>query len=249
MLINNDWILMNSIIYKIHCLEDIDKMRKDVMQDMKFLIDYDSTSFYMASIEKERELNSPIGINYDEKGMYDYLEIFKNLDYSVGLMYTGMNVAYRESDLLDDKIRVESEYYKKVYDTHNWHYSLHLNISYQETFVGILSFFREKGKSNFEYKDIFVLDMLKEHFAYRLYNELEKRKSRKWTVEKCQEEFRLTEKESDVLIQLLTEYSLSEIADMMNISSNTLRKHITSIYQKTGFKGRVQLINSIEHQT
>lgn len=42
------------------------------------------------------------------------------------------------------------------------------------TVSGSYVFFREKGKKDFEYEDLFVLDVLKEHLALRLYKEQEK---------------------------------------------------------------------------
>lgn len=45
----NDWILLNSIVYKIHYIEDIDDMRMTTMKMIGKLIDYDGAAFFLAS--------------------------------------------------------------------------------------------------------------------------------------------------------------------------------------------------------
>jgi hypothetical protein len=101
------------------------------------------------------------------ENMTKYVEEYIHLEYSGGLMFSWKEYAYRESDLIPEETRRATKYYKAVYDVQNWHYSLHLNLSYEERILGVLSFFRTKGKEDFTYRDIFVLDMIKDHLAYR----------------------------------------------------------------------------------
>ena len=245
MLKNNEWMILNAIIYKIYSMDDIDEMRMQIMKQLRYLIDFDSSSFYLAA-GRENELERPVGIGYSVEDMKDYINEFKNMDYSKGLMLTGNNISYRESDLLPEEVRVKTQYYKAVYDKHGWHFSLHLNISYQEQFLGVMSFFREKGKKDFEYEDLFVLDVLKEHLALRLYKEQEKAEQRKMTVEECASYYGLSTREQEVLGQLMHDGSSEEIASDLGISVSTLRKHCHHIYRKLGISQRIQLYERIE---
>ncbi len=54
----NDWILLNSIIYKIYTMSNIDEMRLQFLEQMKMLIDYDSADFHLASPTGEKKLFS-----------------------------------------------------------------------------------------------------------------------------------------------------------------------------------------------
>ena len=54
----NDWILLNSIIYKIYTMSNIDEMREQFLEQMKMLIDYDSADFLLASPDGENKLVS-----------------------------------------------------------------------------------------------------------------------------------------------------------------------------------------------
>ena len=63
------------------------------------------------------------------------------------------------------------------------------------------------------------------------------------------ERYALTPREKEVFYQLVfTEDSIQEIADKLYISKRTLERHISSIYEKTGMKSRVGLINIYNKQ-
>lgn len=246
MLKNNDWIILNAITFKIHSIKDLDEMRLSIMEHLHYLIPYDSASFYIVSPTDPDSLIRPVGINYEFDDMMQYVNTFKKLDYSEGLMFTGKNIAYRESDIVPDEIRVNTDYYKAVYDAQGWHYSLHLNICHQEIFQGVLSFFRKKGEPDFTYDDIFVLDMLKDHLALRLDQEREKSKAKKQTVSDCIQAFQLSPREGAVLELLIHDQTAEEIAATLDITVSTLRKHCHRIYQKLGISNRIHLNDLIE---
>ena len=63
------------------------------------------------------------------------------------------------------------------------------------------------------------------------------------------EQYTLTPREKEVFYQLVfTEDSIQKIADRLYISKRTLERHISSIYEKTGMKSRVGLINIYNRQ-
>lgn len=177
--------------------------------------------------------------------MNKYVQVFKEVDYSKGLMSTGKNITYRESDIMNDDLRVMTEYYKKVYDTHNWHYSLHLNISYNEMFLGVMSFFRVKGKENFDYTSTFIIDMIKDHLALRLFKEIYNN-SNLLSLTECAAKFKLTSREQNIVSLILGGMPDKEICDALFITSNTLKKHILNIYRKIGINKRVQLLKLVK---
>lgn len=246
MITNSDWIVLNAITYKIQSISDPDEMRMALMTELGHLIDYDAASFYIVSVNDENELCSPLGINYSTEGMQDYVHKYKNIDYSKGLMSAGKNIAYRESKLIPEEVRINTEYYKKVYNVHGWHYSLHLNISYKEHFLGVLSFFRKKGRDDFLQEHEFILDMIKDHLAYRLEQDYIHRKSKKLALQQCIADYGLSKKEGQVLGLLIHDNSSDEIAESLNISVSTLRKHCNHIYNKLGISQRIQLYDLIE---
>lgn len=242
----NDWILINAITYKIHAIKELTAMQLNIMEQLKFLFDFDSASFYTVTDTKTGEIGFPVGINYSIADMEKYLKVFKEVDYSKGLMTTGKNIVYRESDIMQDEFRIQTEYYQKVYIPHQWHFSLHLNICYQERFLGVMSFFRRTGKENFEYPSIFVLDMIKDHLAFRMYQEVYKQSDEKKTVRACALEYMLTSSEEKILSLLMDGVDDQSICDRLFITQNTFKKHILNIYRKMDVNKRTQLFNKVK---
>ena len=105
----NDWILLNNIIYKIHTAEDFDGMRYDVLDQLRLVIDFDSVDFYLASKAEGKLLCQPSTYNCDT----DLSQEYEDIDYSRGMVASGKMLTYRETDIISDEKRVETEYYKK----------------------------------------------------------------------------------------------------------------------------------------
>lgn len=242
----NDWILLNSIIYKIYTVENIDEMREQFLEQMKMLIDYDSADFLLASPDGENKLVSPVLFNCEEDMSIAYDEI----DYSRGILYSGKTLIYRETDIIDEAKRVETDYYKKVYKTNKWHYSLQMVLARKKEFVGVVTFYRTIGKDDFVYDDIFILDLLKDHLAFRLYQQKKSGDliSEKLTVTAATTKFNLTRREETILRLLMEGRDNSTICESLVISENTLKKHILNLYRKMGINNRVGLFKMIREK-
>lgn len=242
----NDWILLNSIIYKIYTMENLNEMRQQILEQIKMLIDFDSADFYLADLKTKNKLASPVFYNCEE----DLSELYDGIDYSRGILYSGKSLIYRETDIISDEARVQTEYYEKVYKPNNWHYSLQMILAREKQFVGVITFYRTIGKDNFHYDDIFLLDMLKDHLAFRLYQH---RKSGnlledKLSVSAATEKYDLTRRERTILQALMEGMDNAAICEELTITDNTLKKHILNIYRKLGVKNRVQLFKMIKEK-
>lgn len=47
----NDWMILNSIIYKIYTTEDVTVMRTALLEQLKMIMDFDSADFYLAAAD------------------------------------------------------------------------------------------------------------------------------------------------------------------------------------------------------
>lgn len=242
----NDWILLNSMIYKIHTMDNLDDMRNQFLEQIKMLIDFDSADFYLASPDGENKLTSPVFFNCED----DMSDQYEEMDYSRGILYSGKTLIYRETDIISDESRVETEYYKKVYRPNNWHYSLQMVLARDKEFVGCITFYRTIGKDDFKYDDIFILDLLKDHLAYRLYRHKKSgdRLGEKLTVTAAVEKYSLTRREQAVLRLLMDGRDNVHICDELTITDNTLKKHVLNIYRKLGVNNRVGLFKMIKEK-
>ncbi|MCH3972309.1 MAG: LuxR C-terminal-related transcriptional regulator [Oscillospiraceae bacterium] len=239
----NDWLLLNSIIYKIYTTKDFCAMRTQLLEQLKMLLDFDSADFFLAAQDGSDALTDPVTYNCDGacSQTYDFL------DYSRGILYGGKSLIYRETDIISDEKRVQTEYYRKVYQPNNWHFSLQMIMAKDKKLLGVITFYRTIGKNNFLYDDIQILDMLKDHLAYRLAEE--RRKSRaargRITVEEAAEKYGLTKREATVLRLEMCGLDKDAICEKLVISPNTLKKHILNLYRKLGICKRLQMFQMI----
>lgn len=246
MINNSIWMVLNSLVYKIYSTDNLQEMRSIFLVQLKDIIDFDSATFILSSSNDSHKLVDSVTYNYPETEVEFYLNNQKDLDYSEGIMFSGKSMVYRASDLITEKARVATEYYKQIYAKNNWHYSLHLNIIYNDIFLGTISLFRQKGKDDFTYENTFILDALKDHLALCIY------KRRNTTmhfspqdIRDCGQKYGLSRREICVLKRLVTEKTVQDISEELVITTNTLRKHISSIYKKMGISSRIQLFDKI----
>lgn len=242
----NDWMIVNNIIYKLYTTEDPQLMRKQFLEQMKLVLDFDSADFYLADPEGARCLVQPVLYNCEE----DLAMSSEEQEYTRGILASGKSLVYRVTDVLSDDIRMKGARYQQVYGPNNWHYSLHLVLGRNREFLGMASFYRTIGKDDFTYDDIFLLDMLKDHMSYRLFRDSRQRGGmlEKLTVTQATEQYGLTRREQTILRMLMQGKDNPHICDELSISVNTLKKHILNIYRKLGIRNRVQMFKMIKEK-
>ena len=157
---------------------------------------------------------------------------------------------YRETDIISDEKRVNTEYYRRVYRPNNWHYALQMIFGRNKSFLGVVTLYRTIGKEDFTYEDVFLMDMLKDHMAYRLYQERTHQMTaqEKLTMTEAVRKYNLTKREQTILGLLLQGMENAQICDQLSITVNTLKKHILNIYRKLGIRNRVQMFKLVKEQ-
>lgn len=243
---NNDWMILNNIIYKIYTTDDLKTMRQQLLEQMKMVLDFDSADFYLAAGDGKKKLTDPVTYNCEEQPYADYAQA----EYHQEMMDNGKSLVYRETDIISEEKRIESEYYQRVYRPNNWHYSMQMILGRNKQFLGVVTFYRTIGKDNFQYDDIFLLDMLKDHLAYRLAQTAAETGNgkEKMTVSQAAEEYGLTKREHMILGLLMQGKDNTQLCEELSISVNTLKKHILNIYRKLGIRNRVQMFKMIKER-
>lgn len=251
MLEKNELILLNEVIYKIHTMESFDEMRLAVMNLLKPVLPFMMASFYLASNQPEHLLCKPVGVNITPEQLYEYIDKYEAIDYTRWIFMSGKCMAYRETDLMSDSKRENDTFYKNLYVPSGIHFSAQLSVAYQDTFLGILTFYRSKEEPDFTEDEIFILDSLKDHLAYRLHQQaistqigtlVLKGKTHYDTTEYISR-YHMTLREIEVLGLLLGGLTNEKICEVLFISPHTLKKHSISIYKKLGINSRWELFN------
>ena len=225
-----DWMLLNSIIYKIYTMEDLDEMRREFLEQLHLVIDFDSASFYLAGHSEDEEMVQPVTYNCDvsETAYYEQYE------YCRRVIEGGKSLVYRLSDMIPQDEWRQTGLYKDVYRINNWQYSLQMVVCKEGHFLGMITLYRTIGKDDFVYDDITIVDMGED--------------GGKMTITVAVQEYALTKREETILRLLLAGLSNDEICQKLVISVNTLKKHVLNIYRKLGIRNRVQMFKMIREK-
>ena len=227
-------------------------MRKSVLEWLNMLVSFDGAVFSL--IEKDgRVLKDSVGCNIAEKYVKAYETDYMDKSPISWMVRTGNSAACRESDSLSVDAVVSGDFFKKFYLPNRFYFSACMNIVFREETVGLISMYKRRDNEGFTNRDLFVLNQLQKHFAYRLYYEAKKGDTRyfyaKGYHERICKNFGLTSRESELLNYAVNGWNNEEIAEAMNISINTVKKHFHSLYTKMGVKNRVQLLQSMPLST
>ena len=110
----------------------------------------------------------------------------------------------------------------------------------------MFNLFRNEKSGDFNEKELYVLNLLKNHIANMLHNVMRLDRA-SITVNKSLNNFAktygLTSRESEILSLINKGLSNQEISDKVVISVSTVKNHIYNIYNKTGVSSRGQLIS------
>ena len=250
----NEWMLLNEIAYNIAFIYTVEQMKAEILDWMKMLIPYDGAVF--ASVQQgegEFQLSDCAGNGLTEKQIQIWAEETQQWDNTRWIIYSARNTAFRESDLLSEEARKQSRMYEHFYRPSHLFHCVGLCIVFDGEPIGLIKLYRSPEKEDFSLRDMFVLDQLQKHFAYRLYYEAKKGDTRyffaKGSHEKLCRQYHLTQRESQLLDYAVKGMSNEDIAAVMKISIHTVKKHFHSIYTKMNVSNRIQLLQMMPLST
>ncbi|MCQ4636906.1 helix-turn-helix transcriptional regulator [Anaerovorax odorimutans] len=235
----NNWIQLTDLIYKINSIEDIRNMQDTFLKDLRTMIPFDIATFYLPSDFTEPSV--PAGLDVPPEAIPAYL---KNMDedYTRWIFSLSRSMVCRESDLWSDEERKKTKYYQEVYKPYNVHFAIITGMVFENEFVGCCCLYRTLHSGDFSDREMFILDVLKDHLALSLSRRLLPMPQASSRADSFLKEIGLTKKENEVFNLLLQGLSTEEISQKLYISPNTLKNHFQSIYAKAGVKNKFQLL-------
>lgn len=242
----NNWSVLNNIIYKIYSTADAEQMRMHFLEQMKMVLDFDSAEFYLTDLDNCQKFVNVVQYNCGVNGGKMFHEMIKKSTIS----FPEKSMVFRGTDIISPDERKKAIFYKDYFVKNNWQYSMHLLIGDGDNCVGLINLYRTIGKDNFDSDDVFVLDLMKDHLLFRLSDERLERASiqEKLTVTEATEHYNLTKRESMILRRLMQGHNNNQISEELEISVNTLKKHVLNIYRKLNINNRVQLFKAIKEK-
>ncbi len=241
------------LVAVIGATQDIDEMRRIVLQELRRLIWFDGANFGLIDPltglpqEKFARLDTPA------ESIKPYLNYYIHLDEVLQAHRDSGLLVARSTDLLKyGEWTRRSEYYNDFLQTYHTHYLLGLNIKKGRTGFAMLCLYRDKSTGNFRPEDVQALQILYPHLLNWLqwrHALAEAAHGRFWSSRERPAlnvpgfSFEsLTPRELDVVQMVLTGLANREIAESLKISVNTVRMHLQNIFAKLGIKRRGQLL-------
>lgn len=242
----NNWSVLNRIVYKIYTTEDAKQMRKVFLEQMRPVLDFDGAEFFLTDLTDSQRFVNVISYNCETNGGKLFCEMLQKSNITLN----GKNIVFKGSDAVFPEEREKVSFYKEYLKPNNWKHSLHLVLGDGKNCVGLVSLYRSIGKENFDADDVYVLDLMKDHLLYRLSMERQERAciQEKLTVTEATEHYHLTKRESAILRRLMQGQNNNQISEELQISVNTLKKHVLNIYRKLHINNRVQLFKAIKEK-
>ena len=160
----NNWSVLNHVIYKIYSTGDITQMRKNFLEQMRMVLDFDGAEFYLTDLKDSHRFCNGVKYNCEIDGENMFYEMLKKSS----LTFLGKSIVFRETDIIPSEIRLKSSYYKEYYVLNNWQYSMHLLLGDGNDCVGLVTLYRTIGKDNFDSDDMYILELMKDHLFRKL---------------------------------------------------------------------------------
>ena len=240
---------LNNLIYQINRISDRDKMRDFFMRTLQSVIPSQCAVFCLA--DGESRFSEPmirgaraIAAKTAKRDLEDSIAALR------WVFDSGLNRVFRLSDYFDKKEAVFSGDFLRECRERDLSYFTLAVFSHEYRCEGCLILMRDYESGDFTDGEIRMLEILKDHLALRLAEErrflkerrLQWRELRRETIAAIKDEKGLTRREAEVLELIFSGEQNDAICSKLSIAESTLKKHILSVYEKTGSKNRTSLM-------
>lgn len=258
---DNTFLIINNLIYHIYTTKDFTNMKKSFISMIKIIIPNTFASILMADhSDSDSLLCNPLCYPEAYTKMEELYLSIESEDQTRWLFLCEHSALIRESELVNEEEFLNSSVYNRCYKPNNIYYSMQLHLSYNNTFLGVISLYRSKEQGDFSDEEMFIMKGFTDHLTYRFYqNYIEQNLTcnnsninKTNTINigcKLASKYALTSRETEVLELILNNENNENIADKLCISSFTLKKHLQNIYRKFNVNSRWTLIQKCNHET
>lgn len=150
----NNWHILNQIIYDIYSSDNPHHMRKKFLENIKLLITYDKANFFVAdTLNDNHFITDPVSVGLEENAYDDYYTFFEKFDYNNWMYATAQNEVFILTELLSSLEIKNNLFASKWLVQKEIEHVIILSLSYKGTFVGVASLFRMQGENNFNFTE------------------------------------------------------------------------------------------------
>jgi len=241
---NHDWNKINDIILLLNSEEDILSAMNLFLVNIDRIIPYDKASIILYSCDQRKfHVESFVGRNYSDSEVKIYNDYFYGLDDILNIMYKNRLSIARSSDLVDMSARIKTEYYRDYIMPVGTHYSLDAYLDWHKSnnveSFGSMDLFRTSASRDFSEREQTIYRILRPHLELKVSRYA---LSREDIIRDFLANYHLTKCEISVALMITRGYTNDEIASRLFITTSTVKKHVSSIFEKLAIKSRVDFL-------
>lgn len=242
----NDIMMLNNLVYRLYDSGNFLLVRKRLLTQLQLLIPFSYGSILLSDLDPIHPcFTDPVCLPEEFLSVEEkYMKIAAK-DHTQWTMESGYAVVICESKLLPDHKRLSTPVYQECYSKYQIYDTLQANITYNNTFLGVLTLYRTRQDGAFTDDDISYLRMIGYHLNRIFYQTMVPQESvndNAARMELLQEQYSLTRREREILALLLEGRPEPELCTKLGIAAATLKKHIQHIYRKLGTSTRWELL-------
>ena len=242
----SEWVFISELIYNINSADNQTEMRQYILRQLQILIPYDMGDFYLSDISRDDYLFEPVGVNYGKEFELLYDQHYCQIDYIKKLFYLSRSLVFRDTDLLSDEERESTTFYLEYLKPMGMHFVASILLCQNERIIGNINLHRKIDSTNFSERDLFILKQLEPHLSLRLGSMINVKQPEETEtdshINSFKEIYGLSKRETEIIRLIATGYNNQAIADNLFISLDTVKKHLSKLFAKTGTCGRTQLV-------
>lgn len=241
-----EWLTVNKILLELYDINDIGCFANRVLRVFRMLIPYCKGYFILLHSDGQicREYSSYMEM--DETSYDKYINSYYEKDYLKYLFEISKHTTiYRDTDIMQEELRIKTDFYREYLRPNHIPYGAGVVLCSNKKIIGIMNYFRDENLGDFTDKDMFILDVFKDHLSHMLVRLMKKEENivmdKNQSIAKIALEMKLSGREEEVLRDVLEGMSNAEIAEKLSISLSTVKKHVYHIFTKFGVNTRTQL--------
>lgn len=168
------------ITFLFHSVRDVTLMSQKFLQMLGKIVPYEAAVVFL-NLDLRRPLSPCAQIRCDPSMLQEYAEQFQNLDYLGWRIYQTEQKVVRESDQIDPEERRRTRFYREFLQRYNVEYRMLLSAhSSAGELLGLVMLLRSQLLSDFSEKELFILELLQNHFSIGIENALQFQEMSLW---------------------------------------------------------------------
>lgn len=246
-LLENEWEHLNKMILSLYLEDCSSSLRQVFLKQLRHLIVFNLAEFSVGT--NENYFFDSVQINMDNNEPVDFLsEYFKYLN-----EYGNKNIDWifrypestvmRMEDILHDELFDESNFKKVYLKNISMDHCCTTTLFKNSEYLGEFSLYLAKSYGYFSKRDLYILNIVKDHLANKLHH-LKNQHKPHLPAKSLYHlyDFKLTERELEIVQLVLDGMDNENLSNELYISLNTVKKHLSNIYEKMCVGSRREMI-------